>query len=149
MGIISERLARLLWPSGDPLGKRITLGIGPDSWLEIVGVVGDVRQDDLRAEPAPGLYVPYQQVSQAFFIDAVTFVVRTAGEPHPLAASIRKTIQAVDPTLPVFDIAAGWPALPGSDGSPPQAPRQAITAIAMLRRNRWEVVTIALESRLP
>ena len=104
VGIISERLARLLWPSGDPLGKRITLGIGPDSWLEIVGVVGDVRQDDLRAEPAPGLYVPYQQVSQAFFIDAVTFVVRTAGEPHPLAASIPKTIQAVDPTLPVFDI---------------------------------------------
>ncbi|HKI72761.1 MAG TPA: ABC transporter permease, partial [Verrucomicrobiae bacterium] len=104
VGIISERLARLLWPSGDPLGKRITLGIGPDSWLEIVGVVGDVRQDDLRAEPAPGLYVPYQQVSQAFFIDAMTFVVRTAGEPRPLAASIRKTIQAVDPNLPVFDI---------------------------------------------
>ena len=50
VGIISERLARQLWPNGgDPLGKRITLGIGPDSWLEIVGVVGDVRQDDLRA----------------------------------------------------------------------------------------------------
>src|SRR5205814_3935563 len=38
VGIISERLARRLWPDGDPLGKRITLGIGPDSWLEIVGV---------------------------------------------------------------------------------------------------------------
>ena len=69
-----------------------------------MGVVGDVRQDDLGGEPAPGLYVPYQQVSQASFIDAVTFVVRTAGEPRPLAASIRKTIQAVDPNLPVFDI---------------------------------------------
>ncbi len=104
VGIISERLARQLWPSGDPLGKRITLGIGPDSWLEIVGVVGDVRQDDLRAEPAPGLYVPYLQVSQAFFIDAATFVVRTVEEPRPLAAAIRKTIQSVDPSLPVFDI---------------------------------------------
>src|SRR5439155_20529203 len=54
--------------------------------------------------PAPGLYVAYQHVFLEFFIDAVTFVVRTAGEPHPLAASIPKTIQAVDPTLPVFDI---------------------------------------------
>ena len=105
VGIISERLARQLWPNGgDPLGKRITLGIGPVSWLEIVGVVGDVRQDDLRAEPAPGLYVPYRQVSEAFFIDAVTFVVRTFEEPHSLAATVRKTIQTVDSTLPVFDI---------------------------------------------
>jgi len=105
VGIISERLARQLWPhGGDPLGKRITLGIGRDSWLEIVGVVGDVRQDDLRAEPVPGLYVPYRQVPEAFFIDAVTFVVRTIEEPHSLAATVRKTIQTVDPTLPVFDI---------------------------------------------
>jgi len=104
VGIISKRLARRLWPNEDPLGKRITLGIGPDSWLEIVGVVGDVRQDDLRVVPPSGLYVPYQQVSQPFFIDAVTLVVRAVEEPRALAASIRKTIQTVDPTLPVFDI---------------------------------------------
>ncbi|HTL54036.1 MAG TPA: ABC transporter permease [Candidatus Limnocylindrales bacterium] len=104
VGIISERLARQLWPNGNPLGKRITLGIGPTSWLEIVGVVGDVRQDDLRAEPSPGLYVPYQQVSEPFFIDSMTFVVRSAEEPRQLAAAVRKTIHAIDPTLPVFDI---------------------------------------------
>src|SRR5439155_9003213 len=104
VAIISQRLARLLWPHDDPLGKRITLGIGPTSWSEIVGVVGDVRQDDLRLEPPSGLYVPYQQVSQAFFLEAMTFVVRTVSAPESLAVALRKTIQAVDPTLPVFDV---------------------------------------------
>ncbi len=101
VAIISQRLARLLWPNDDPLGKRITLGIGPASWSEVVGVVGDVRQDDLKVEPPSGLYVPYQQVSQGFFLESMTFVVRAANEPQALATSLRKTIQAVDPTLPV------------------------------------------------
>jgi predicted permease len=101
VAIISQRLARFLWPNEDALGKRITLGIGPDSWLEGVGVVGDVRQDELGAEPPSGLYVPYQQVSQTFFLETATFAVRTIEEPQSLAAAFRKTIQAVDPTLPV------------------------------------------------
>jgi putative ABC transport system permease protein len=101
VAIINERLARLLWPNEDPLGKRITLGIGPDSWSEVVGVVGDVRQDDLRVAPPSGLYVPYQQVSQAFFLEEMTIVVRTVEEPQTLTLSLRKAIQSVDPTLPV------------------------------------------------
>jgi predicted permease len=101
VAIISQRLARFLWPNEDPLGKRVSLGIGPESWLEIVGIVGDVRQDDLSAEPPSGFYVPYQQVSVPGFLDAGTFVVRTIEEPQSLAVSVRKTIQAVDPTLPV------------------------------------------------
>ena len=101
IAIVSERLARLLWPNDNPLGKRITLGIGPTSWTQVVGVVGDVRQDDMRAEPPSGLYVPYQQVSQAFFLESVTFVVRAVEAPQSLAVALRKAIQSVDPNLPV------------------------------------------------
>jgi len=101
VAIVSERLARLLWPNDDPLGKRITLGIGPTVWSKVVGIVGEVRQDDLKAEPPSGLYVPYQQVSQAFFLEAMTFVVRSVEEPQALGVSLRKTIQSLDPTLPV------------------------------------------------
>jgi len=106
VAIINENLARRLWPNDDPLGKRIQIGIGGSSqpWLEVVGVVGDVRQDDLRAAPPGGIFVPYQQVSHMFFLDTMTFVVRAVEEPRALAAAVRKTIQAVDPTLPVFDI---------------------------------------------
>jgi predicted permease len=106
VAIISERLARFLWPNDSPLGKRLQLGIGPMTqlWLGVVGVVGDVRQDDLGAEPPSGLYVPYQQVSQAFFLETMTLVVRTAQEPRTLAVAIRKAIQSIDPTLPIFDI---------------------------------------------
>jgi putative ABC transport system permease protein len=101
IAIVSERLARLLWPNDNPVGKRISLGIGPTSWTEVVGVVGDVRQDDMRAEPPSGLYVPYQQVSQAFFLESVTFVVRAVEAPQSLAVALRKAIQSVDPNLPV------------------------------------------------
>jgi putative ABC transport system permease protein len=106
VAIISESLARVLWPNGEALGKRVQIGIGGNSqpWLEIVGVVGSVRQDDLRAEPVSGLYVPYQQVSQMFLLGAMTFVVRADGEPRSLVALLRKTIQSIDPTLPVFDV---------------------------------------------
>src|ERR1044071_2350018 len=111
VAIVSQRLARFLWPNGDPLGKRLKLGIGPESqpWCEVVGMVGDVRQDALRAEPPSGLYVPYQQVAQPFFLDTMTFVVRTVEDPRALAAVLRKTIQAVDPTLPVgIQTMEGW-----------------------------------------
>ncbi|TMP97546.1 MAG: ABC transporter permease [Verrucomicrobia bacterium] len=106
VAIINESLARRLWPGSDALGQRIQIGLGGKSqpWLEVVGVVSDVRQDDLRVAPPPGIYVPYQQVSQTFFLDTMTFVVRTGEEPRALAALLRKTIQTVDPTLPVFDI---------------------------------------------
>src|SRR5207249_3519453 len=43
----------------------------------------------------------YQQVSQAFFLEAMTFVVRSVEEPQALGVSLRKTIQSLDPTLPV------------------------------------------------
>jgi len=106
VAIISERLARLHWPNQDPLGSRLELGFGPEpqTWIEVVGVVGDVRQDDLRLEPPSGLYVPYQQVAQAFFLDTMTIVVRTVEEPRALAAALRKTIQSVDPALPVYGV---------------------------------------------
>jgi len=105
VAIVSEQMAHRLWPSDDPLGKRLQVsGISQQPWLEVVGVVGKVRQDDLRVDPPAGIYLPYQQVSQTFFLEAMTLVVRTVEEPHALVAAVRKAIQTVDPTLPVFDI---------------------------------------------
>ena len=98
-------MAHRLWPTDNPLGKRLQVsGISQQPWLEVVGVVGKVRQDDLRVDPPAGIYLPYQQVSQTFFLEAMTLVVRTVEEPHALVAAVRKAIQTVDPTLPVFDI---------------------------------------------
>jgi len=50
----------------------------PEDWLTVVGVVGDVKQQGLAKGSEPAIYQPYLQVSQPFFLNHMTFVVRTA-----------------------------------------------------------------------
>ena len=59
--IVSESVARRLWPDGDAIGKRMALKDRPQpsDWLTVVGVVGDVRQGGLRSPPAHAVYQPY------------------------------------------------------------------------------------------
>jgi putative ABC transport system permease protein len=105
--IISESLARNLWPDGDAIGKRIDIGLGGNAWREVVGVVGDVRQMELGAPPAMSLYQPYQQVSDRlrWFVEEMTFVARTTAEPLSFVASLRSELQAVDRELPMHSVA--------------------------------------------
>jgi putative ABC transport system permease protein len=103
--IINNTMARLHWPNEDPLGQRLRIGMGVDDTdppsYEIVGVVGDVRQQNLESEPHPTFYVPYTQQSWSF----LTFVVRATGDPLALAAAIRDQVRAVDPDQPVTRLA--------------------------------------------
>jgi predicted permease len=105
--IISETLARSLWPNEDALGKRINIGFGGETWREVVGVVGDVRQRELGAPPAMALYQPFQQVGDRLWwmIGETTFVIRTAGEPQSFIAGLRSELQTVDRELPLHNIA--------------------------------------------
>jgi putative ABC transport system permease protein len=105
--IISEALARSLWPNEDALGKRINIGFRGETWREVVGVVGDVRQWELGEPPAMALYQPYQQVSERlrWFVGEMTFVIRTAAEPQSFIASLRSELQAVDKELPLHNVA--------------------------------------------
>ena len=50
--IISESLARRAWPNQDPIGKRMNIGFGGETWREVVGVVGDERDNGV-SEKAP------------------------------------------------------------------------------------------------
>ncbi len=105
--IISEALARSLWPNEDALGKRINIGFRGETWREVVGVVGDVRQRELGAPPAMALYQPYQQVAERLWwmVGEATFVIRTATEPQGFVASLRSELQAVDRDLPLHNVA--------------------------------------------
>jgi len=103
VALISETAARRFLPSGDPLGRRLSLGL--NGWnsadsATIVGIVGDVKYQLLTMPFATEIYVHYQQRPplRAFF------VVRTDGPGAGLANAIRSRVAALDRTLPVYAV---------------------------------------------
>ena len=109
--IVDERLARRFWPNRDPIGRRMYRPANAEDlmktdekteWLTVVGVVGEVKQEDLATSKAPvgAYYFPIDQET----IRGMTFVIRTDGDPKALAGSVRREVAAVDPELPVFSV---------------------------------------------
>jgi predicted permease len=103
VAIISQSVARTLWPGEDPVGKRIAMQDNPKptDWLTIIGVVDDIRQQSLTEQPIPAIYQPYEQVTRPFFLSHMSFVVRTATNPQFVAASMRGALSSVDKNQPV------------------------------------------------
>jgi hypothetical protein len=96
--IVSETLARRLWPGQSAVGKRLvvdysTAGTFP---YEIVGVVGDVRFRGPRSEPLAEIYLPHAQRSYLI----LNVVVKTTGDPRALIPSVRAAFRDVDPQKP-------------------------------------------------
>ena len=100
--VVNETMARHFWPAGDAIGKRLRWGGWGDSWLTIVGVVGDVKVSSLEMETKPAIYMPLFQIPRAW--TNVIYIVRTATSVDSLAPSLRREIRAVDEELPVYDI---------------------------------------------
>jgi predicted permease len=95
--VLSQGLVRRLWSDGsDPIGRQVKLS--NEQIFEVIGVVGDVRLNDLRSQPIGTMYF------QPFFGGTLTLAVRTAGEPSALAATLRAAVQRIDPGQPVFNI---------------------------------------------
>src|SRR5262249_12541249 len=98
------------WPNEDPVGRVIQLAFLNDQPRQIVGVVGDVRQNSKQKDPQPQMYEPYAQLpqfaqkQQSFGLEGVTFIVRTAGNPEQFASALRSAVAEVDRTQPVADM---------------------------------------------
>ena len=98
VALINDTMARRFWPGEDPVGRRIVIDNGPrDRYREIIGVVEDVRHDDLTGEARPQMYEPYLQVPHP----SMSLVLRTAGDPEGLAEAARRAILALDKDQPV------------------------------------------------
>ena len=102
VAIISEELARIYFPHRDPLGQQLIFGLPPDNDVkrEIVGVVGDVRDEALNKTPGPMLYVPFAQAP----LWGVGLVIKTSSSADAAAHALRQKVQEVDRDLPVTDI---------------------------------------------
>jgi len=99
--IVDANLARTYWPGEDPVGKKIR-NVSSDPWATVVGVVNHVRAYNFSLGDTRGIY--YKPVYQQP-LSYMNFVVRTAGDPEPLAALINRAVHKFDPTEAVFDIA--------------------------------------------
>ena len=88
--LINEAAKRQLWPTEDPVGKRISAD-GGQHWAQIVGVVGDVREFGLDHPPSSEFYAPQAQSPQPS-----TLIVRTAAEPGSMSRALSHAVHEVD-----------------------------------------------------
>jgi predicted permease len=99
VAIVNQAMARRFWPSGDPVGARVTLD-GEPKPVEIVGVVRDSKIMEMDESPIPLVYLALEQRST----EQAVLNVRTAGEPEPLVKAVRQAIGEVAPALPVSEL---------------------------------------------
>ena len=99
VAIISESMARRFWPNRSPLGMRLTFGRN-NPVAEIVGVVGDVRNRGLQADPFMAFYTSYPQRAWP----RLTIAIRAQGDPRLLSKTAQSQVFALDRDLPVTDV---------------------------------------------
>ena len=103
--LINETLARQYFPNGNAIGSEIRIPElkseppfllavpGGDSWFQIVGIVGDARDDGLRNPTKPAVFVPYTIMMPVW----TQILVRAQGPPLALLHAVREQIHSVDP----------------------------------------------------
>jgi predicted permease len=103
VAIVSEKLARRLWPEikepGEALGKRLRVGRSNLISCEVIGVSKDSRNNifnRIDREPEPTIYRPFAQNYSAL----ASLIVRTDGDPRGLTSAVRRGVAALDENLP-------------------------------------------------
>lgn len=105
--LISQGMAARLWPNEDPIGKRLVLSFFPGKTREIVGIVGDVKQEALDDTDANAtLYSPLNQVSApalgGWRSFGMTLVVRARPEQAGITSALTRAVHEVDAGQPVI-----------------------------------------------
>jgi predicted permease len=98
--VINETAAKKYFPNANPVGQRFGSSIETTNQLEVVGVLKDVKYNDVREPAPPTMYVPYPQTR----LGNAVFEVRTAGAPAGVMNSIREIGRQIDTNLPLTDV---------------------------------------------
>jgi putative ABC transport system permease protein len=98
--VINRTLANRFFPNENPIGQRVLVWRDESAPREIVGVVSDLKSEDLTAAAGAEMFVPFAQSSSS----DMTLVVRTEGPPAGAMDAVKGALQAVDPTQPPYDM---------------------------------------------
>lgn len=90
--LISERTAQRLWPDQDALGRQFSRGLEGEAGFEVIGIVADAKLTSLERTPPLMVYLPYWWRSRV----TTQLLVKTAGDPAAMIASVRRAIASVD-----------------------------------------------------
>src|SRR6185503_15036334 len=107
VSVINATMARRYWPNGNPIGQRMRLAVlgnnwdgseSPtnDPWIEIVGVIGDVRNDGLSRPVLPEVYVPYTLRALGAVLLFVRTSGRTSGAPGGITDELKRKVAEVN-----------------------------------------------------
>ncbi len=108
--ILSESLVRRYWPGENPIGKQLRLKfpaaktawqpVARESWLTIVGIVGDVRELEWTQDEGGKLYLPYAQNPSRI----MRLVIRSGNDPASLISAMRQAVASIDASQPITEI---------------------------------------------
>jgi len=102
VAVVNQAFVRSVLNGADPIGRRLRR-MGPNPWIEIVGVVNDIRRGGKTASINPQVYLPAAQTS-IYPVQLADLVVRSAGEPRALANAIQAEVWAIDKDQPVTNV---------------------------------------------
>jgi predicted permease len=101
--VVSQALARRLWPGTGALGRRFRIASRKGEWFTVVGISRDLHYEEVGEETPQSrlqVYLPAARLYNRTF----AFLVRTDGPPAAAAAGARRELRALDSTLPTFDV---------------------------------------------
>ena len=101
--VISKRAADVLWPGQNPIGRTAILWKGQNQRQgEVIGVVADMRERGLEADPTIAVYFP--AYGDAMATTTLQLVTQTKGKPEDAVPAVRTAVASVDPGLPISSI---------------------------------------------
>ena len=104
--VVNASFVKQFFGAESPLGKRMQIGALPDDqvpWLEIVGIVGDMRRG-LATEPQAEMYLPYKQADAVLPVFSLSIVLRTAVDPAAESSALRTALASIDKNQPLVNV---------------------------------------------
>ncbi len=123
VAVINETMAQTWWPNQNPIGKHLKLDPQSETWITVVGVIANARTESVSEPAIPEVYVSLYQVRAKH----LAIVLRGHLDTGAIPEMVRRQVQSVDPTIPVFE---------------PRTLGQTVSASLSVRRFTMEMVAL-------